>query len=119
MLQNTLTFFRQEGALLASVREVARQHQQGEVFRLFDLHSVHSNRVVDEVRFPPVLRSDGSLAWRCIDLWSVLTYDALHCRDLAKPVHYDSRRVESGVCIPLVTWTGRGCVKWAFCVDFC
>ena len=117
-LQNILAFYRRFGGLHASIRAVTRGQDGEEVFRQFAYHSTSSFRAPDEMRFPPVSKEQGSIAWRCLEKWRILTFNRDFCDNLFRPIHDDSTYVSSGACIPLITWTGGKCVKWAFCLDF-
>ena len=117
-LQSTLAIFRDYGAILASIREVVPDVDGVDRLKMVALHSRNSSEQLDEKRYLSERREEPSNAWRCLATRKLVTFVRREGEEYFKPVHPDSDKVKSGICIPFATWTEGRCIEWACCVDF-
>jgi len=131
LMQDLLRILNERDGILASVRELVTlrpgpgsNEPVAQELRTFAYYAVGSQDPPDESeidverRHIPSTQSENSNAFYCIDCCKIVTFENATCGTMFKTVHALSEKVQSGVCMPLVTWTQGKPVRWVLSLDF-
>lgn len=121
VLHDILDLSRSLGAFQASVRELISTDDGCEELRILAFAStLHGGGASEthERRGPGTPADSDSVAWHCLDMNKVLTFDRNRCPQLVKPIDRQAVEVVCGANLPLLASRAGRRIRGVFAIDF-